>query len=59
MTEVEKVVSAARYVAAAYSILWVALIAYAVGLGVRVSKLQKELAVITEVVERRAAKGSE
>jgi len=53
MTEIERVVDASRYVAAAYAILWVALVAYVVSLGSRVSRLQKELALLAQVVERR------
>jgi CcmD family protein len=55
MTEIERVVDASRYVAAAYSILWVALVAYVVSLGSRVSRLQRELALLAEVVERRGS----
>lgn len=58
MSEIQRVVDASRYVAAAYSILWVALVVYVVTLGTRVSKLQKELALLVEVVERRG-KGTE
>lgn len=53
MSEVERVIDASRYVAAAYSIVWVALVVYLITLGTRVSRLQKELALLTEVVERR------
>ncbi len=55
MTEIERVVDASRYVAAAYSILWVALVAYVVSLGSRVSRLQRELALLAEVVQRRGS----
>lgn len=55
MTEIERVVDASRYVAAAYSVLWVALVAYVVSLGSRVSRLQRELALLAEVVERRGS----
>jgi len=58
MSQVERIIEASRYVAAAYSILWVALVVYLVLLGARLSKFQKELTLLTEVVERRG-KGSE
>lgn len=56
MSQADRILEASRYVAAAYGILWVALVAYLIMLGTRVSKLHKELTLLAEVVERRDAK---
>ncbi len=56
MSQVDRIIEASRYVAAAYSLVWVALVVYVVTLGTRVSRLQKELGLLTEIAERRAKK---
>jgi len=59
VSEIERIIEASRYVAAAYGILWMALIVYVITLGTRVTRLQKELGLLAEIVERRAQKQAE
>ncbi len=59
MNQVAKFLIDARYVAAAYSILWIALLAYLISVGVRIGTLQKELGLLAEIVERRLGKKDE
>jgi len=56
VSDVERILEASRYVAAAYGILWVAIVIYVVSLGARVSRLHKEIALLADVLERRKEK---
>lgn len=58
LTEIYKtVLGAAPYVLAAYGLLWLGLFGYVAFVLLRVGKLERQLGVLEEAIERRATAG--
>lgn len=49
---------AVKYVAAAYAVVLVALVAYLISAGRRIAHLQRDVRVLDEELKRRAGRGS-